>query len=81
MNYTLKEQTEKRYTISEAIVQARRALRANDVLHSRQTGLTKTKDTPLCVDAIIGRENDEAITLPELNELADKMCRDSINHR
>lgn len=60
--YTHSERTVKKYTVGQAVASAERRL----------------KGTPVCVNAVSGRPLSEAITLEELNEIAEAIYSDSI---
>ncbi len=66
MNYTFKERTVKCYTVAEAINAAQIRL---------------GEDKPMCTNSLyvcgIRRDNDEKITLVELNQIADRLVDDS----
>lgn len=59
--YTHSERTERKHTVGQAVASAERRL----------------KGTPVCTNAVSGRALTEAITLQELNEIAEAIYLDS----
>ena len=62
--YTNSEKTEKNYTIGQAVVAAR----------------IRCGEKTICVNAVCGRNDNEKITLAELNRIADEIVDDTYYH-
>lgn len=63
--YTKSERTVKKYTVEQAV-------------NSALVRLNKIGLTQVCTDKIKGRNNDEKITLEELNRISDELYDDTI---
>lgn len=82
MFYTPEERENKHYTIAQAKQSAQKQVTTEAIKREPHVSSSVRTKIALCLDAVAGRADDEAIALPELNTLTDKMVANSLkNHK